>query len=136
MGAGGKRFPGNDTPAYTRLQTWLELLCWPEFFPRAKLKNTDKQKSGTFCLGYPPRMDLGQRRAVGAGGGCGKAGSRSLLSLPVRLLVFLTFLCTVRCPESSCLEGSALGIVIWESSGLCYLWPSAISPAGSGTALI
>lgn len=61
---------------------------------------------------------------------------RSLPSLPARLLVFPTFLCTVFCPGSLCLEGSALHIVIWESSGLCYLWPSAISPAGSGTALI
>lgn len=40
MGAGSKRFPGNDTPAYTRLQTWLELPAG--FFPKAKLKNTDK----------------------------------------------------------------------------------------------
>lgn len=55
MGAGSKRFPGNDTPAYTTLQTWLELPHWPEFSPRSKAQKYRQTEKWHFLPQLSPR---------------------------------------------------------------------------------
>lgn len=65
MGAGSKRFPGNDTPACTRLQTWLGLPYWPELFLQSKAQKYKQIEKLLFFASVMPQVwTLGRGRPL------------------------------------------------------------------------